>query len=281
MQRLVQTLLFLCVCQAAVACLKPSMGKGKPPSPAEDPKQPDDKVAGGTSLTFGDWQKIEIRIEIDPERGPRGKVIGFDKVAEVLGKEAYGPCSLCHTHEWPYISSENGWPRFLESLSRVSHGITTKESLAALLVDCVDQTSEEHCAGDPQDTSDNMDFKMPSKFGFEPVTENDLTVLKQWLVDGTQELSIDAHQGWTLDQLVSIELVGIPSKTIDILTGSPFLLHDGGSVKVGFEIRFSGVCADSSLTLRLKDANAVVVATASLQLRCRNSIFVTDESIKI
>ena len=110
--------------------------------------------------------------------------VTFAKVSSMFVKPAYGPCSSCHSGgNWPTLNSaENqGWEKFLASATLHKHGVSTPHELGALILDCVDQTSRAHCAAAPNTQEDNTEFKMPTKFGFEPVSQADINILKQWL----------------------------------------------------------------------------------------------------
>lgn len=195
MMRLIPALLFYGSCYTWVGCVKPSHGRKvartidqKIEGSALPENSPESEPVNA-GLPFGEWQSVELKVVANPDQTPKTATIGFDKISAVFARQAYGPCSDCHSHEWPYLSMAN-WPRFLESLSGENHGVATKEDLAILIVGCVDQSSSDHCAGDRDDSSDNLDFKMPTKFGMDPVSADDLTLLQRWLEDGVLEFGL-------------------------------------------------------------------------------------------
>lgn len=170
--------IFLCLSlgSAVSACLEPQGSKQRREEAAEPVVEPTPTIEPSGEPTEA------------PTSSQPG-IVGFDQISRILSRESYGPCSKCHTQEWPYINASGDWQRFLDSLKTGRRGIKTKEELVALIIDCVDVTSEKRCAGDPSDAEDNLDYKMPTKFGFESLKAEDLLVLKQWLADGVREKS--------------------------------------------------------------------------------------------
>lgn len=128
----------------------------------------------------------ETPIEAEPEA-----VTGFDQVFEVFNRNEYGPCSSCHESEWPYLSrkKEIAWTRFLKSLDSPKNGVLTKEELTIVIIGCLDITEKNHCSGDPLSDEDNLDEKMPTKFGYDPVSIDDLRILQKFLSDGVRQES--------------------------------------------------------------------------------------------
>ena len=150
-----------------MACLEPERGDG--PSPSKDPRK---------------------TVEKDIEEPPPNENLpltqeeqDFAKVIGVFKKPKYGPCTGCHAKDWPYLADVEpraSWKRYLESLTKPGARIQKKGELASVMVGCVDMATEDHCGGDPLDPTDNIDFKMPSKFGFDEIMGEDLEVLKRW-----------------------------------------------------------------------------------------------------
>lgn len=115
-------------------------------------------------------------------------IVGYDAVANAIWSKAeYGPCVSCHTLEWPLLADFDAL-----SASAVERGYADVAALGAAVVDCVDMNSEVNCAGEPTDPMDNIDYKMPSKFGFSSLAEDDVALLRRWLADGAKDQSLAA-----------------------------------------------------------------------------------------
>lgn len=84
-------------------------------------------------------------------------------VAKIFARLEYGPCTSCHSAQAPKLTT-----------------LPTDRTIRELVVACVDQTDETACNGDPADSTDNVDEKMPSRYGFDPVSAEDLAVLRRW-----------------------------------------------------------------------------------------------------
>ena len=118
------------------------------------------------------------------DRQPESQQVTFAQVSAIFVNPVYGPCSSCHSSSnWPFLDSadHDGWKKFEASATSGNHGITTIHELSQLVLDCIDQQSESHCAGDPTTRDDNIDYKMPTKYGYEPASSTDIEVLRQWL----------------------------------------------------------------------------------------------------
>jgi hypothetical protein len=116
--------------------------------------------------------------------GSGGKDLRLAAIADIFNNPNYGPCTSCHSGgNWPFldIAKPQGLERFVASSRENQHGVTTPGELVSLVVACVDQGAEDFCSGDKTTNEDNLDFKMPTKFGFERVAESDLETLRQWM----------------------------------------------------------------------------------------------------
>jgi hypothetical protein len=234
----------------------------------------------GAGLSFGEWQSVELKLVANPDQTPRTATIGFDKVSEVFARQAYGPCSDCHSHEWPYLSTAD-WPRFLESLSGENHGITTKEDLATLIVGCVDQSSSDHCAGDRDDSSDNLDFKMPTKFGMDPVSADDLTLLQRWLEDGVLELGQNSRRGFTTADIASLILREVSPQTVEVKLIPKSLIPGGNIIVLALMARISGPCVDAKIKLYVLNSGQTLLGTILATLQCDGAGFIPINMVHI
>lgn len=285
MRRLVWALLLISHAVSLSACRKPANAAPNTPPPSTPDtyrEQSDDQQAAPapTGLAFSDWRQIDITIAVDPQRGPQPSIVGFDKVSTIVARDNYGPCASCHTSQWPYLSSE-GWPRLLDSLKESGHDITTKEDLAALIVSCVDQASEQHCAGDPDDKTDTIDYKMPSRFGYDPMTPQDLNVLKQWLADGAHELSQESRDGIVPSDIAGIDIGGVTPASSEVRLLADKLKHTTGSVQFSVEARFAGDCSDARLKLDTKRADGSVISALIVPLTCEGGTFLTTGAVSL
>ena len=125
------------------------------------------------------------------EKPPEPRVVGptFADISQIFVNPKYGSCASCHTsNNWPQLddSAHDGWNKFLSSADGKHDDVTTPQQLAEMVLACVDPTNETHCAGDPTTAEDNVDTKMPTRFGFDTVSASDISLFKTWLNQGAR-----------------------------------------------------------------------------------------------
>lgn len=254
--------------QLAVSCFNPSQSTQLPPSSDQEKQQ------------TKNWQKINLILTIDTSYQAKEDLIGFDEILPIFtSRSEYGPCASCHSYEWPYLS-ELGWPKFLQSLNSSQNEIKTLEELAKLLVACVDQDNEEHCAGDPKTKEDNLDYKMPSKYGYDPISENDLSLLKKWLADGTKEQSTKNRQPLVNRDGLSLAILSLSSKKIDFRPNKTDLLPLGENyLQVDLEFRLLSPCQTETLRFQILDRHNQEITTFSATFDCINQALSANRRI--
>lgn len=182
-------------------------------------------------------------------------VVGYDAiVSSVWDKPEYGPCMSCHVLDWPRLNDFDAL-----SASAAERGYPDVAALGAFVTDCVDPATEAACAGDPDDPADNIDAKMPSKFGFSTVTADDLTLLKQWLSDGSKALSQSGGPSpW--QGVERVELAAGGERDDDVA-----VLYD---VK---KLKLTGTAAGTMLTVRMFMRREEGCVAASVRLNFLNA----------
>jgi len=238
-----------------------------PPSPISEPELSGEDARQGASS----WQTIKVVLEAKPITGPTVSLTGYDQVAPILGRKEYA-CFGCHASEWPFLSRKGGWPRLMESLGDAAKpSVTTKQQLAAIIVGCMDVTTEDYCAGDPNDTTDTVAAKMPTKFGRKRVGDDDMLVLRKWLQDGAPELSSNPATAVDLTKLASYEFVPTDTQLVET---RPSLVERGPAVisrELTVEARPRGrACEPTSLEITLKGVDNGLLTKASLPLSCND-----------
>jgi hypothetical protein len=121
-------------------------------------------------------------------------VVGFDRVVALLNKPEYGPCTRCHMKPdyWPHLDKDPvaAWPLF-EASAKASKEADVKSTsdLARRVLACVDQSSTERCVDSHGDPNNDPDLKMPTRFGYVPVSADDVAIIRQWVSNGAQPSS--------------------------------------------------------------------------------------------
>lgn len=228
-----------------------------------------------TELTVSNWQRLRIVWQLPPVTTATEALVGFDQIFNIVNKPEYGPCSSCHSYEWPYLAetADNAWSRFLESLNRPRNPVTSKEDLARLVIACVDPTSETHCAGDTTTSADNIDYKMPTRFGYDPVSAADLQILQQWLSQGVQEVSRppSSSSSATIDQ---IRIKSVAPQSIEAVLIPDSVVISETTVALAMNARFKGPCVSGAVTLEGQQGESAISHT--LGLVCDGESFQTE-----
>ncbi|MBM4253649.1 MAG: hypothetical protein FJ146_16910 [Deltaproteobacteria bacterium] len=253
-----------------LSCGQPTRGaRPRPvlpaPSPISEPASGQDAQPVETS-----WQTIRISLAAKPSVGTSVGMTGYDQVAPILGRKEYA-CFGCHTSEWPFLSRKGGWSRLMESLGDAANPtVTTKEQLAAIMVGCMDVTTEDYCAGDANDTTDTLAAKMPTKFGRGRVTDADLAVLKKWVEDGAPEVSTSPSAAVDLNKVATFEFQ--PTDTNLLEARQSPLEHAAVSTRdLTVDVRSrGGSCEPTSLAMSLKAADGSLLTKLNLGLNCND-----------
>jgi hypothetical protein len=128
-------------------------------------------------------------VPVAPDGGVPDAAVGFDRVIAVFNMPEYGPCTRCHmkADNWPHLDRDPvvGWPLF-EGSAQASKEPDIKSTLdlARRVLACVDQSSTERCVDSRGDPNDDPDLKMPTRFGYSPLSSADVAVVRQWVSDG-------------------------------------------------------------------------------------------------
>jgi|GEM_PF-1681464 len=129
--------------------------------------------------------ETSVRIDLSNWPAPHPAKIGFDAIAPIFRDSKHGSCARCHVTQWPYIGGD--FAKLASSVPYKKRRIQTLTGLATFIADCSDMVESTRCAGDPDDPKDNYDYKMPTKFGFSPLSEQDLQLIRRWAEDGAEE----------------------------------------------------------------------------------------------
>jgi len=229
-----------------------------------------------------DLISVTVTVNIrDAEPESTVPTVGFDQAHRIFTDPKYGPCTSCHQSEWPYLAADAAWawPRFLEGAAAPQHQVSDKIELAARIIACSEPTDENHCAGDPSLSSDNSDYKMPAKFGYDLLTSADLQILKRWLADGVRELSSDGSaQARGPFAQVEAKLLAPPNARTKV-TPPALALGGGDATHVTFTVSYTTPCVP--LTVQLLFQNSVQQTTRFLQLSCKDQELQTSYALTL
>jgi hypothetical protein len=267
--------LALALLEATAACsnsLEPSGGV-EPPPPAP-------QLDGELEPTIV-WQPITV--DLEAAAAPTA-VVGFDRVLQVFTQAQYGPCTLCHEREWPYLSESGGWSRFQASLAAptaAARGVTNIAQLAALVGGCVDPEDSNRCAGEPGDPNDDLDEKMPLKFGYDLLSGEDLELVRRWVADGAEALSSAGPSNPTITATESATVAASSAGNLWLKSTAATLVRKGSTtLRVVFHARPRGKCTGSEVTLELADAGKKI-SRILLQLTCAQSVFRSQYRLRL
>jgi hypothetical protein len=147
------------------------------------------KQRGDKEHEFTGTQTVEASIDFSGWGSPRPEKVGFDQIEPIFRDPAYGSCARCHASQWPYLGSD--FAKLKSSVPYKKRKIQSLLDLAKFITDCSDMDEQSKCTGDPDDPSDNHEYKMPTKFGFAKLSATHVAKLRQWSNDGASEKSCE------------------------------------------------------------------------------------------
>ena len=247
-----------------LGCRAPSFKKTK-----SDPESP--HLAPPTTTTAATTTAYRIALVLNKNSGSP-EISGFDQVSNIFFDPAYGPCARCHATQWPFLSVL-GWPDFLKSKDYKGRHLSNVE-LATIIRDCIDTESAMGCTGDPDDNSDNVEFKMPSKYGFPSVSKDDVLALKRWVSDGALATSSNAIQNIEAKDFALYRL-SLPEISKSIMSSEGIINQENGETSLILSVtRSEKTCQSMEVDLEAMNTARQTLASGILRLDCFDNEYI-------
>ncbi|MCX6125740.1 MAG: hypothetical protein NTV34_13490 [Proteobacteria bacterium] len=265
----VQSLRGVAVLLVLLGCRAPSFKKFP-----NDPESPQ-STSPTTKRTVTTTAYVIALVLNKHSAGP--EISGFDQVSKIFFDPAYGPCARCHTSQWPLLTAL-GWPDFLKSKDYKGRHLSNVE-LGTIILDCIDTELAMGCTGDPEDNTDNVEFKMPSKYGFPSVSRDDVVLLKRWVSDGALENSSYSEQHAETKDFALYRL-SLPELSNSTISSEGLIDQESGEPSIRLSVsRAEKTCQSMEIGLEALNRAKQTLASGILKINCFENEYIVPKVV--